>query len=332
MPDKKILKGIRPFNQFMFRSCYYHQLMSAYTHFNVDETIVLKSFLPLYGFDEKAGMLSLYEQTLLTDDQLQAFTGVRLIKRRKSVNPIDEIIKAVDRGMPVIVAVDSFELKYRTEVYKKTHVVHYILVYGYCKSDKTFIISENAYENSPVFKESIMPMADLKYVMESFNQHLMRKDGCIMIKLKRVSAEKPADDMGYGALLAPYRNDLLQSYAALLKFCEYFRNVAADGVDAISEKRTALYETVLAVRTRKTAQRYQLSILFNSNTVRYISERIEQAFTFLCGVLYKLQITGKCTQASIEKLCERVRDLQNNEEWLHDFLVSGGVLSEGATD
>ena len=35
------LENVEPFNGYLFRSCYYHQLIAAYAHFGIDKNFIM---------------------------------------------------------------------------------------------------------------------------------------------------------------------------------------------------------------------------------------------------------------------------------------------------
>jgi hypothetical protein len=322
MPDRKVLKDIKPFNKFLFRSCYYHQLMAAYARFGVDEQILLKSFLPVYKFDETDGILSIDEVAVLSETDLERITGIHLIKKCWSDNLTDEIVKTVDRGIPMLLACDSYEMPWRKAVYRNTRIIHWLLIYGYDKRKKTVIVSENDHNGSAQYTELEFPVADLERMAESFRSRLLKPDFFGLVKVKRVSKPSMEPVPNYGALIEPLATETRRSADALERFLTYFAEASVR--EGFNEKGEELRTVLLSIRPKKEAQRYQISALYEDNKVCGAAERIMQAIIFLCGVLYKLKITGKCPNETKVKMRERMAEWLDCERWLCGFFANGG--------
>jgi hypothetical protein len=293
--------------------------MAAYAHYGVDEGVVLRSFLPIYTFDEADGVLSIDEIEVLPEVELERLTGIRLIKKRESSDLFGEIIKAVDREIPMLAACDSYAMPWRRDVYETTHIIHWLLVYGYDKRKGTVVGNENDHNGTSRYTEMELLAADLERITASFRAHLLKRGSFGIVKVKRIGRPSAEPVPGYGALVKPFAAETGRSVEALERFLAYFAETS--GGEAFQAKGEELRTALLNIRYKKEAQRYQISALYGDGETRKLTERIVQATIFLCGVLYKLKITGKCSEESKGKLRERMAEWLECEKRLCVFLV-----------
>ena len=165
--QKKKLRGITPYNDSWFRTCYYHQLIAALSYFGVPaEQVILNSefnVLSANGWNDFA----YEEKNIISDDDFAEWTGVKL-HRHNAEYVIDATIKGIDANRPVIVGQDNFCLPQRKAMYRKQHCAHFILVYGYNRKERTFTVCEHEYINSYDFCEKTMPFEVLEEAYNGF--------------------------------------------------------------------------------------------------------------------------------------------------------------------
>ena len=98
MKSNKI-EGIKPFNKFFFRSCYYHQLIAGLASFGISyEDILMGSFV----FSEKNFKTN---KCYATEYELEKNLGYKNIRCNMTKN---RLIQCIDKKRPVIVGVDCF--------------------------------------------------------------------------------------------------------------------------------------------------------------------------------------------------------------------------------
>lgn len=99
----KKLKGVKPFNEFLFVSCYYHQLMAAYSCLGVSADKIISDHFFVYRYDAKKKRLSVEHERLLSARDFADVYGVRLVKKRKIGDLAAEIVRSIDGGCPAVV-------------------------------------------------------------------------------------------------------------------------------------------------------------------------------------------------------------------------------------
>ncbi|HJF40796.1 MAG TPA: BtrH N-terminal domain-containing protein [[Clostridium] spiroforme] len=124
------LKDFEAFNRFFFRSCYFHQMLACYKYFGVKPEYVIANYLNLYVRDEGSNELTTKEQQIFSQQEFEAYTGIRQLKYIPKQNICQELIKRLQIGSPSIIIIDYYYLPFRKELYKKVHIDHYISICG----------------------------------------------------------------------------------------------------------------------------------------------------------------------------------------------------------
>ena len=120
---KNELEGVKPFNDFWFINCYYHQLIAGLSCLGIKKEGILLSRLLMSG-----RQFTTLRHEEISDKSGEKYLGYR--NRRCNINE-KSLIKHVDCGRPIIAGVDCFYLESRADTYEKVHAPHFILVYGY---------------------------------------------------------------------------------------------------------------------------------------------------------------------------------------------------------
>lgn len=175
---KNKINGVRPFNDFFFKSCYYHQLMAGIACFGVDrDAILLNTFTLIQNnFDtEKEGFLN--------EEKLEKLLGYE--REHCNVNRA-KLMRCIDKGYPVIMGVDCYYLESRPDTYQKQHLPHFILVYGYDIDNKEANVVDHQYRNSYEYKEKVISLDNLLLATKMYRKGILdRKRSCYILKKKR---------------------------------------------------------------------------------------------------------------------------------------------------
>ncbi len=140
---KKTLKGIKPFNDCWFRTCYYHQLMAGMSYFGVPSEYIVYNFATEIALDKEKGDYAYRSKDVLDEVEFVELTGVRE-ERSKAEDVIGFVVKSIGRNRPVIVGQDNYCIPYRPEL-NKTHGAHFVLVFGYDVCNRTFTLIEHSF-------------------------------------------------------------------------------------------------------------------------------------------------------------------------------------------
>lgn len=149
---RKVLPGIRHYNEGWFRSCYYHQLIAGLSYYGIPAQAVICNYAMEVVPADRLTDFRFVERDILNERNFSALVGVSM-ERRRTKDVVRAAVECVDRGMPLIVALDNFYLPYRADYYRKSHYLHFVLVYGYDPDLGALIAGEHEYTTSYDFQE-----------------------------------------------------------------------------------------------------------------------------------------------------------------------------------
>lgn len=178
---KNKINGVRPFNDFFFKSCYYHQLMAGIACFGVDRDAILLNAFTLIQTNFNAG-----KEGFLHEEKLEKLLGYK--REHCNVNRV-KLIRCIDKGYPVIMGVDCYYFESRPDTYQKQHVPHFILVYGYDLENGEANVVDHQYRNSYAYQEKSISLENLLLSNQMFTRGILnRKKSCYILKRNKNSS------------------------------------------------------------------------------------------------------------------------------------------------
>ena len=317
MPDKKILRGIKPFNKFFFRSCYYHQLISAYARYGTDERLILMNYFPLY---DKENWQVYNGLSIFTDKELEELSGIRLIKKKDVADIVKELIASIDCGAPVILSVDCYYLPYRDDMYKKRHTAHFLLVYGYDKARKKFIVNEHNFVNSILYKEREVDFGVVKTAFANYTKRLDKGQGMGFIKIKKVAGKKYEFSPEY-YLSAYIKNKaaIRENLNNLISYCDEVVALLLNQ-DELLGAIEKTYIDFAFILHKKRMQWDQFSAIFNDDEIDELNSRCVESLLFIYSILAKIKFANFYNSKSIEKIAARLKEVKTIEQKIYEIL------------
>lgn len=178
---KNKIEGVKPFNKFFFRNCYFHQLIAGLTSFGISyESILMGSFV----FSEKNFETN---KCYATESEMEKILGYKNISCNMTKR---KLLKCIDKGRPVVVGIDCFFYESRPNTFNKFHEPHHVLVYGYDLENKVFNVVDPNYRNSYVYVEKIVPMENLLYANKMFRYSFFRRKKTCHLLIKGKAGQK----------------------------------------------------------------------------------------------------------------------------------------------
>lgn len=146
------LDGIEPFNDFFYCSCFYNALIPILNKYDIPISPVLINCLPCYKKYDN-GHLGVGFVLVRDMQQLLSSLGVVIQGDILISDIIAYIEKKLSVNQPIILFVDCFYLPYRKDTFKKTHLGHSLLIYGYNSEEGLFSVIEHSDQNTLDFKK-----------------------------------------------------------------------------------------------------------------------------------------------------------------------------------
>lgn len=221
--EKNKLEGVKPFGgQFWFRSCFYHELMYAAGAFGIDgRELLLEDFI----YYEKNFRIN---QNILPMSEMYKSMGISL--RHINVPNFETVAEHIDKGFPLFIGVDTFYYKARTDFYRKKHMPHFVLIYGYDRIKKNFYIIDHEYNNSYLFKEKEWEAADILYASDMYAKGIcLYKATCIVMRHRKIEEKRIWDKIvGKPSLI----DESIKNFEADLQI---IKSVLSDKRESLSE-------------------------------------------------------------------------------------------------
>ena len=319
---RRVLKGLKAFNEFNLKSCYYNQLVSGYSLFGADPQIIAADYLPLYEFDQDNHLLSIRNMEVLREEDRIALTGVAQ-KQHRNINEVREFIAVhIDRRMPIILPVDCFYLHYREDTYQKVHRIHFVLIYGYDTDEKIYFINDHLYLNSKEYKKHKVSISDILTAYKEFVNKLQKETSFPVTVLFKKGKANGDFATTYKNNLRRLGKDIKNSWLAFQNFIRSTKSLA-ERQEVTGEKADNTANMLRDLRQPKMVQRNILSYVFRNEWLNHIADRVVEDYIFVYGIMVKARHYGKYSEKDLVKFLARADELEELETKLHGFLAEG---------
>jgi hypothetical protein len=161
--NKHILENIEPFNDVLYKNCFYNAYFPVVHHYGRTIMPFLANDIIVYGYNKNEKGIKLNREFVHCEDleQLSAGIGMYFDKKVECEDPMNDIIDAITCGRPVIVSIDSFYEPFRSDTYRKMHWPHSILIYGYDDDEQVFHIMEHKNRENLAYEKRTIDYLDL---------------------------------------------------------------------------------------------------------------------------------------------------------------------------
>ena len=315
---KHILKNIIPFNKFFFKSCYYHQLIAAYAHYDVEEDYITGNYLDLYDYNEDKELPINKVVQIKDDKEMEFISGIRLIKKKDSKDFFKEIINTINKNIPIMVSVDCFYLDYREDMYNKNHISHFILIYGYDLSKQQFLINEHYYFNSYIYSPRWIDFSMLKTAWENYVGQLATISGYSLIKIKKIKEKEILTKSRLDTIKES--QNIINSYDSIIKIENLFSRLFQNKT-LLENKLEGILNFIGIIRPKKVLQK---NYFFERNLqLSEIADRILENYIFIYGILVRFKHSKIMNEQSLEKCSKRISEISELEKNLNMYYLGG---------
>lgn len=302
------LVNIQPFNDFLFRTCYYHQLVSVAACLGIEkDRIFLNTFATVHE------NFAVEWTEVVPEKELLPQIGCDV---KKAAFSIKTLTQSIDEGCPLIVGIDCYYFAERTDAYMKNHTPHYVSVYGYDLDRDTVTIVEPDYINAWIYKEKTVSLSNLLSAAKHYGKApLRRKDGCrVYSRNDRCGMKSPSFVERYSSEQlrrnrAAEAENLSALKKAFLSDADGLRQVAPAASQYMQNLKTFYYAVSLSHLIVSTEQRDRISALIN-------------AYACMRGFLMKAQCKDDyaVTPALAERLNRKIDEIDRLEAWVYEHI------------
>ncbi len=305
---KNKISGIKPFNDFFFKSCYYHQLIAGIASFGVDRDAILLNAFTLIQNNFESG-----KDGFFNEKELEKMLGYKRV--HCNVNRA-KLIRCIDKGYPVIMGVDCYYLESRPDTYQIRHAPHFILIYGYDIEKKEVNVVDHRYQNSSEYQEKIVSWENLLLANTMFRKGILnRKRSCYILKKKKnvgtfdiwkyIDEEKINDN----------RENSLKNLNELRRIITYDLNVAQENIEKITSYLGDLktfYYTLAKTKFFLANQQKQESVM-----------SLVSGYSNILSLFWKVKTQNKYEYITkhLENVLRKLDEIEVLEKIVYDFLL-----------
>lgn len=307
---QQTLIGLNPFNEFMLKSCYYHHLMACYDYYGANQKLLLSNNLTLYA---KKGKRIVYKDFCLFDRrQISNISGIydKKIAEPKALLPA--ITKCIQAGTPVILAVDNYYLPYRKYEYRNTHMLHYILVYGYDYEKECLVCLEHLFANSFRYQQHEIPF---KTVLRA------HKSAVGMHKTDRTFVAVETGKFKNRSLSEYKKNTLQFRIQQSIKAKDQLFSHISLALKAREYAELEKISTPLMGYKWKLCSRIYVADPQEKHLVE-LQQKTMNDIAFVASVIMKAYVSKDISDDLIDKACNRLKIAGEAEDKLHEQLLS----------
>ncbi|MBW5446414.1 SDR family NAD(P)-dependent oxidoreductase [Cohnella sp. CFH 77786] len=255
-----VLPGMEPFNDIFYRNCFFNSTFPVVRSFGRSIAPFLANDLIVYeGMD---GTFSAGYVSVRPIGEVFGMAGLAADIRYGSDNIVVELLEHLSAGKPTVVWVDCYYESIRPDAYRKQHIDHTLLVFGFDRRERLFHIVEHDRRENLSYRRRTLPFDEMARAFEGFDRHYVQT-GLHAATHYVFSPSGGADTDPVGMLarnLETGRRALEESLNALDRFiAEYARHTeSAARLKTSAEQWVAFMNEAVAA---KQTERYRLELM-----------------------------------------------------------------------
>lgn len=321
MESKIILSNIVPFNDMFYKSCFYHSLFPIIGYYGKSIMELMVNDVIVYEYNENIPVPLGVEYMPTTPlNVLLDEVGIRVRIQLESNDIVNDMITAISKRRPVILWVDSFYEPFREDTYQKKHLLHTLLIYGFCLANQKFYIIEHDHEENlsydcreisfddlmNAYKGYFINYGEYYFEIPSYNEYYTDLEG---IKFEDASKKKALCIKQYATNMIQKKSILFERLEFLKKFPERFIFACKDEI-SLSENVDSLISSCNNIINAKLATRYVMAELFNDNkTIIMDIDAILDNWNFIRAHLARYKFSLKYKKEAIESSITKLEQL-----------------------
>ena len=304
-PEYTIISGIEPFNDFIYKNCFYSSAFPVilYLKRSILPFLINDSIVYRYDADQSDMRLTtVYEPILPIESILQA-QGIELLEKERTGDVINDCIHAIAQGRPVVLWVDCFYESIRPDTYCKTHHPHTLLLYGYDRSRQHFAILEHKHVGSPFYEKREISFSDIEHAYEGFLHHFHTDQPMTYYEFTTAPArvELTEDDLAslFQQNSLQHRSLISNGIAALHRFEPEFTSLIENPA-TLSTNAEQLIFGLNEIITAKKVEVYKLEHLHIDQAVTGLLKETVNGWSAIRAMIAKFHYSGRYQQKAIE--------------------------------
>ena len=313
-----IVEGVTPFNDALFKDCFYNAFFAAVSFLGVD----IHAFM-LYDFS--IYRLNKTQNDVDLDISYITLQDIRTIAKRKGIEVethngdadtiMDKIKEALCRDQLAIVRTDAFFEPIRVDTYQQLHWAHALLLFGYDDAKEHFHIFEHENMNSLSYRHQVLGYKELSEARQGYLDHFhqaLREPSLYTIGTGENLDKKT---FSQAENLAIYKEGLLSVWDKvtlniehLSQYQQYYANL-----EGVFEKFDQLKYTLSEILKVKSFEKYRFN--FMGITEEKFIKLIDMSIKIITSISFQIEsgkVKNKETMNS--EISEKVAQLLETEK------------------
>ena len=306
--QKNEINGIKAFNRIKFNSCFYYQLITGLSCFDVDQDSLLLSCASYIqeGF-------KIENNFFLEDKKFAREMGYKINKFRVSKK---RLTQAIDKGCPLIIGVDYFYLQSNAQTYMKRHTPHFILVYGYDLNSDEVNVVDHDYVNSAEYVKSRISLENLLFANKMLRRS--RYESRFMGYLvKPVTVKKDCSVWDYVKI-----HELMKNQDAALKNIEALKQGFLTDLDQLQQRQDEIIQYLKEIQSFYLIYSNIACISQNPQRMETVSCLIS-AYSNILSLFWKMkaQKNYKSAQKMLNAILRKLDEIVRLEECFYTYVL-----------
>lgn len=311
MINKKIIKGIIPFNDTFYNTCYYSLLFTVLNYYKLSINPIISNDIYCYKVLDEINCINLSTSCEKILDEEHILKDLGLVKefKLKDENIIHNFKSAIINERPIIVGLNEFYLS-SSNLFQQYDNYHIYLIVGYDDNAEHFIaIHDNFYTCGDItikYSDVFNSIYDTKCKDYYFSECTINK--AINVELK------PA--INIDNYKNTYINNIKSKKIDIINGLEILKNAVNLFEDIYFDEQTFkqnyqhLDEIIQKMRVHKMAERYSvIKLLSNLTNVLEVKENIINTLSFMKALINKTALTPTFNQNHISKLKGKFKEV-----------------------
>ncbi len=328
------IEGIEPFNEVIYKDCFYNALFPVLQYYGYDRNEVLCNDVLIYESSDNGG--SIEASYIIRDKLLHLLNncGLKINRIVHSNDIISNVKSALARGRMAIIQIDCYYSPLREDTYKIEHWPHTLLIYGYDDELKSVYILEQSDKNSLDFKEQQMKYQDIITAYEGARDHFAanRQYPSYMDFGPSPAATVEQRHVSSCVLLLQHirnhKKEIMDGLRELKSFIAVY-NEKIEEAGWFEEAADRLYFTFQNISKAQHAQKYRLEHVLEEGLINTDSlNELVHGWRLTLAFIERYKMNGKYSLNSLRKTAENLNRLYLTEERLVKSLIANVPIEE----
>ncbi len=290
-----IFSGIKPFNAVFFKDCFYHALLSAFGHKDIDPLILFANSVSVLEVELERKDINFSNRYLdaLKDEELLESLNISYKKRCYSDAICGDIVKLISEGFLPIINVDCHCLEGKKDAFQKTHWLHALLVYGFDAHKREFSIVDNVDVFSLDYCQRTISFEEIARAYDSYNTYFntnRKQTSIFAISFEGYLPGKSTKEDIRQSAIAAIKNTFDQRRKSIentdLIYAEFCAIILDENRLKLNIKNLSfIFNDILSA---KRIEKYKISRLFDNLELCSILEELIEYYGNISNVLRKL--------------------------------------------